>query len=49
MVKLGDLEPGLRRLRQDLDSGAWRERHAALLDQTSLDLGYRLVVADRDG
>jgi len=49
MATLGDLEPGLARLRRDLDSGVWQQRHATLLDQTSLDLGYRLIVADHDG
>ena len=32
------------RLRDDLDSGAWRERHRDLLDLEELDLGLRLVV-----
>ena len=32
----------------DLQSGAWRERYAHLLDLEELDLGYRLVVADLD-
>jgi hypothetical protein len=26
MAKLGDLEPGLARLRRDLDSGVWQQR-----------------------
>ncbi len=38
-------ERGLTRLLEDLRSGAWQHRHAALLDQDALDLGYRLVVA----
>jgi SAM-dependent methyltransferase len=33
------------RLHADLDSGAWEQRNAALLDLDELDLGYRLVVA----
>jgi hypothetical protein len=32
------------RLRSDLDSGRWYQRHAALLDADTLDLGYRLLV-----
>ena len=39
------LAPGLERLRADLESGAWQERNAALLDVDALDIGYRLVVA----
>jgi SAM-dependent methyltransferase len=37
------LEPGLERLRGDLESGAWAERHADLLERDELDLGYRLL------
>lgn len=40
-----ELEPGLTRLRADLDSGAWHERHADLLGLEELDLGYRLLIA----
>jgi SAM-dependent methyltransferase len=38
---------GISALRSDLDSGAWQDRHADLLVADSIDLGYRLVVADR--
>ncbi len=34
---------GLERLRNDLETGAWRTRHADLLELDELDLGYRLV------
>jgi SAM-dependent methyltransferase len=49
LAKLGprQLESGLERLRQDLDDGAWERRHADLLEQTELDLGYRIVIAAR--
>ena len=43
--KLADVEPGLGRLRSDLDDGTWTRRHGALLDRPALDLGYRLVIA----
>lgn len=48
-AKLGEetMRPGLARLAADLESGAWRERNADLLDRDELDLGYRLVVAER--
>jgi SAM-dependent methyltransferase len=47
----GDLDPevlgrALARLRNDIDSGAWRRRYGGLLSMTEYDLGYRLVVAD---
>jgi len=38
-------EPGLTRLRDDLESGVWRRRYGHLMSRTELDLGYRLVVA----
>lgn len=39
------VDEGLERLRQDLQSGAWHDKHGALLKGNSLDLGYKLVVA----
>jgi hypothetical protein len=33
-------------LRADLASGAWRRRHADLLERDEMDYGYRLVVSD---
>jgi SAM-dependent methyltransferase len=41
-----DPASSLVRLRDDLMSGAWEQRHANLLDRADLDIGYRLVVAD---
>ena len=41
-----DLEPGLRRLRQDLDTGAWQTRHRHLHDLDAIDAGLRLVVRE---
>jgi SAM-dependent methyltransferase len=42
-----DLDTGLRRLAADIRSGAWADRHRDLLVLDELDLGYRLVVAER--
>jgi SAM-dependent methyltransferase len=42
------LAPGLERLRADLATGAWHDRHADLLELDEIDLGYRLVVSDAD-
>jgi SAM-dependent methyltransferase len=39
---------GVARLADDLRSGRWEARHGALRERASLDLGYRLVVAERD-
>ena len=42
---LPDLQRGMEKLRADLNDGTWHERYADLLDRTSYDAGYRLVVA----
>ncbi|MFN0096410.1 MAG: class I SAM-dependent methyltransferase [Dehalococcoidia bacterium] len=41
-----ELEHGLRRLAEDVESGAWPRNHTELLPLDELDLGYRLIVAD---
>jgi SAM-dependent methyltransferase len=41
-----DLEPGLERLRQDLDTGAWQTRHQDLLNLDAIDAGLRLIVRE---
>jgi SAM-dependent methyltransferase len=46
-ARIGDVEPGLARLRSDLTDGSWARRHGHLMRQPELDLGYRLVVAER--
>lgn len=42
-------EAGLARLRGDLASGVWGERHGRVLTGDELDIGYRLVVAELAG
>ncbi|MFI2202838.1 class I SAM-dependent methyltransferase [Streptomyces sp. NPDC020192] len=42
------VEPAMARLRADLESGAWRHRHADLLEREHMDYGYRLVVAGEE-
>ena len=39
------VERAMDRLRADLRSGAWRDRHRELLDTDRMDYGYRLLVA----
>jgi SAM-dependent methyltransferase len=41
-----EVDRAIAALRADLESGAWHRRHAGLLDRNSLDLGYRLIVAE---
>ena len=45
MLAPAAVEAGAQRLAADLASGAWRQRHGALLEQDAADYGYRLVVA----
>jgi hypothetical protein len=47
LFAVGDAEPGLQRLRRDLESGEWERRYADLLALDEYDAGYRLVVAGR--
>jgi len=41
-----DVARAIERLRSDLESGAWHERHGDLLALDELDLGYKLVLAE---
>lgn len=41
-----NIGPSLAQLSDDLQSGAWRQRHHALQSVDALDLGYRLLIAD---
>jgi SAM-dependent methyltransferase len=36
----------VERLRADLESGAWAERNAGLLEHDALDLGYRIAIGE---
>lgn len=45
-AKLDNLSEPLARLEQDLASGAWNKRYGHLMELESLDIGYRLVIAD---
>jgi len=40
---IGDVSAAIARLESDLNSGAWAEEYADLLDLEACDLGYRLV------
>jgi hypothetical protein len=42
------VERGTERLRRDLRSGRWDERHGHLRTQATLDVGYRIVTSDDD-
>jgi hypothetical protein len=44
--KISNVESGLKRLRRDLEDDTWQKKYGHLLDQSELDLGYRLVIAN---
>src|SRR5262249_2091615 len=46
-TKVADVEPGLARLRADLADGTWERRHGDLRRREAVDLGYRLIVAEK--
>jgi SAM-dependent methyltransferase len=46
-ARVPDAAARLAALRDDLASGAWHRRHGALLARAELDLGYRIVTAER--
>jgi len=43
-----EIEQGLARLKDDLESGRWDERNGRLREQAELDVGLRLVTAELD-
>ena len=43
--KIKDLSAGLQKLEDDLASGVWAKNNHAILDSSSLDVGYRLISA----
>jgi hypothetical protein len=45
VLPAGAVERGLERLRADLASGIWAERHHDLLARDAVDYGFRLVIA----
>ena len=46
-ARVENVEAGLARLRRDLDDGTWTRRNGHLMALEELDLGYRLVLANR--
>lgn len=47
LVDQDHVAAGIERLRVDLDTGAWRDRHRDLLDLDAIDGGFRLIVRER--
>ncbi len=47
-ARIKNLDKGLKRLAQDLESGAWQQRNSDLMQRQELDAGYRLLIARLD-
>lgn len=47
--RLASIDPQLERLSRDIKSGDWERRNAELRNRAELDVGYRLVTAQRRG
>ncbi len=45
-ARLGNVGGGLRKLKRDLEIGAWKRKYGDLLAVQNIDLGYRIVVCD---
>jgi SAM-dependent methyltransferase len=46
LMPADEVDAAIERLRADLESGAWARRNADILERESMDLGYRLVIAE---
>jgi len=44
--KLPNIEPGLRKLKLDIESGLWDRKYGYLRSQEKLDVGYKIAVWD---
>lgn len=48
-AKIENLAEGLQKLEQDLTSGQWAAKNAAILHASTLDVGYRIITAKMTG
>ena len=48
MLPPGVADAGLARLAADLESGRWNARFGASSQASAADLGYRIVIAEKD-
>ncbi len=46
--RVPNVNAGLQRLRNDLKSGSWHQRYGHILNQKSMDFGYRIVVSSKE-
>ena len=45
-AKINNLSKGLKKLEHDLINDAWAKNNSAILDATSLDVGYKVITAN---
>jgi SAM-dependent methyltransferase len=41
-----EVEAGVAKLRSDLASGRWQQRHGAVMEELEIDFGYRIITAE---
>jgi SAM-dependent methyltransferase len=46
--RIAHVNAGLQRLQKDLESGRWHQRYGHILNQKSMDFGYRIVVSSKE-
>lgn len=47
-LALNSSVPGLEKLRRDISSGEWEKKYGYLRNESELDIGYRLIVFDKE-
>jgi hypothetical protein len=45
--KVGNIDLQLAQLERDISSGEWERRYSSLQNLSALDLGYRIVIANK--
>jgi hypothetical protein len=45
--KVGNIDSELAQLERDISSGEWGRRYSSLQNLSALDLGYRIVIANK--
>ena len=46
--RIHNIDEGLGKLHEDINSGQWHKKFSHLLNKQYLDLGYRLVICEKE-
>jgi SAM-dependent methyltransferase len=46
--RIPEIQERLNKLREDIESGIWYKKYSHLLEKESIDLGYRLVISEKN-